>query len=85
MNAAKVIKYINYICYIVTLIGYFLFYKFRGSNFPNAKLSLHIYLLVLLIVSIIPIFFKTLPKNERIKQIIFFSFLLVGFLITLYL
>lgn len=83
MDKINLTKKINWMCYIITVIEYFLFYKLKMINYYYAILSLRIFLLILIIFCIIPIFFKTLPKKKKVLQIIFVIFLLVGFLITL--
>lgn len=85
MNKNNLTKIINWMCYIISVIEYFLFFKLKKINYYYAILSLRIFLLILIIFCIIPIFFKTLPKKKKVLQIIFIVFLLVGFLITLFL
>ena len=85
MDKINLTKKFDWMCYIISVIEFFLFNKLRINNYSYAILSLRIFFLILILLCIIPIFFKTLPKKKKVLQIIFVIFLLVGFLISLFL
>ncbi len=85
MSKITLVRFVNIISYLIAIIEYLLFFHLRKSNFGNAILSLQIFFLVVIILSIIPIFSKRLPKKKKFIQIVLTIFLFVGFLLTLFL
>lgn len=85
MDKINLTKKINWMCYIISVIEYFLFHKLKMINHDYAILSLRIFFLLSIIFCIIPIFFKNLSTKKKVSQMIFVIFLLVGFLISLFL
>lgn len=85
MDKYKMAKIINWICYILAVVEFLLFYGLKRTDFFYAKLSLQIFLVLVSLLSVIPLFFKDTPRKDKIRQGLLLLFFVVGLVSTMFL
>jgi len=83
MDKCKVTKVINWICYVLAVIEFLVFYGLKGKNFFCAKVSLQLFLVIASLLCAIPLCMKGTSKKDKVRQTLLILLFVVGLASTI--